>query len=205
MLNITARFFAALIALTLSGVASAVPMADVSLSSFIQIGSISNNASSGANISTLVYDLGTPGDGIATWDLQGGGRTAGGVASNFLSNPNFAQTITFSGLSIAPGALFNFSSLDIDLIQILSPLSVTGGTLDTTGSSLVNASFSVFWDNGTSGTTALIQQAWATTQTLTVTAEGEGQTRGTVPIPSSISLLLLGLAGIGMTRKKKTA
>ncbi|MCL6416557.1 hypothetical protein MIB92_12930 [Aestuariirhabdus sp. Z084] len=184
------------LAFSLSGFASAAPMADVSLSSFIQRGNVSNNSNSGANISKIVYDLGTAANGIASWDR----RTAGGAASNFLSNPNFFQTVTFDGLSVAPGTTFTFGSLDIDLILSLSPLNVVGSPIDSVGTSLANATFSVFWDNGTSGTVALIQQAWTETQNLSVSATGGGVK--SIPIPSSIALMLLGLAGIRMTRKK---
>ena len=167
--------------------------ADVNLFTYIQYGTISNDNSSTANIVKVVYDLGTAADGIATWDSY----SAGGVASNFLANNRYFQTITWSGLSVAPGDDFGFSNLDIDLIQTLSPLSVTGSTLDSNGSSLVNASVSIFWDNGTSGSASLAQQAWSQTQNLTITSA--------VPEPSTIALMLGGLGLVGFTAARRHA
>lgn len=171
--------------------------ADVNLFTYIQYGTISNDNSSTANIVKVVYDLGTAADGIATWDRNPNPALSGGVASNFLSNNRHFQTLTWSGLSVAPGDNFNFRGLDIDLIQTLSPLSVTGTTLDSNGSSLVNASVSIFWDNGTSGSASLAQQAWSQTQNLTITSA--------VPEPSTIALMLGGLGLVGFMAARRQA
>ena len=181
------------IALGLSISTAKAAVATAELSSFIQQGTIINNIASGANITQIVYSLGTPGNGIATWDSGGGSNFGGGTPSNFLSDPNFFQTVTWGGLSVAPGAAFDFSGLDIDLIVTLVPLNVTGSTLDTTGSSLVNASVTVFWSNGDVGSSPLAQQAWSTTQNLTING-------GAVGVPDSASTqMLLAFALVGLT------
>jgi hypothetical protein len=165
------------------------------LSGFIQNGTIANDIGSGANITQIIYSLGTPGPGIATWDASS--FFAGGTPSDFLFGPDFFQTVTWSGLSVAPGSSFNFSGLDIDLIISLVPLNVTGGILDETGSSLVNASLTVFWSNGDIGSSPLVQQAWSTNQHLTISGRAAG-----VPDAASTQLLLaIGLAGLAVCRR----
>lgn len=94
-----------------AGSAHAAPVADVFLSgqSFLQSGSITNVSGEGATISSVTYSYGTPDDNVATFDSL----TSGGTASDFLANSQYFQTITWSGLSVAEGASFNFSGLDI--------------------------------------------------------------------------------------------
>jgi VPDSG-CTERM motif len=170
----------------------AVEISTVSLTSFIQDGSVVNDAGSGSSISSIIYSLGTAADGIATWDSGSGG----GTASDFLSDPQYFQTVTWSGLNVAPGASFNFGGLDIDLITTLVPLSVTGAVLDETGSSLANGYLTILWANGATGTTALTQQAWSQTQNLTVQASGVPDGGAT------IALLGLAMSGMAFARRK---
>jgi hypothetical protein len=183
--------------------ANATSLATASLTFFDQNGTVTNNAASTANITSVVYSLGTAGDGIATWDLFGNNGAAGGVASDFLSNGQHFQTVTFSGLNIAAGSSFSFGSLDIDLIQTLTPLSVTGGVLDTVGTSLVGALMTIFWSNGDTATTNLVQQAWATTQNLSFTG---APAVSAVPVPAAAWLFATGLAGFaGFRRNNQSA
>lgn len=176
----------------------AASIASVTLSGFIQNGSVANNAASTANITSVVYGLGPPGDGIATWDGSSG--TDGGVASNFLSNPNWFQTITWSGLSIAPGAAFNFGGLDIDLILTLNPLDVTGGILDNTGASLVGAFMTVTWSDGSFGTQPLAQTPWDVNQSFRIVSNGAA-----VPEPGVLGLLALGALVLGVAARRRRA
>jgi hypothetical protein len=190
-----------LAAIALSSVAfsaSATGVATVNLSSFIQNGTVTNGAASTSNITSIVYTLGTAGDGIATWDSNGGSALSGGTPSDLLSNNNWFQTITFSGLNVAAGSSFSFNNLDIDLITSLSPLSVTGGVLDDVGTSLINASMSIFWGNGETATTKLIQQAWILDQNLSFKAAPSA-----IPVPAAAWLFATGLAGFGAYRRKK--
>jgi len=174
------------------GTAHAIPAATVTLTDFIQDGTIVNDAGSGASISSIIYSLGTAGNGIATWDDNSGTTLAGGVKSGLLSSPEWFQTVTWSGLSIAPGGSFNIFSLDIDYIATLSPLSIDQQFLDTTGSSLVNGYLKVIWSNGDTGQTSLTQQAWATTQNLTINAAA-----GVPDTGSSLAFLGLALTALG--------
>ncbi len=177
--------------------ANAANLATASLTSFIQTGTISNDAASTASITSVVYTLGTAGNGIATWDSNSGSNLAGGVASGFLSDARYFQTITFGGLNVGAGSSFSFSGLDIDLIQTLTPLSVTGAVLDEVGTSLVGASMSIFWSNGDSATTSLVQQAWSQTQSLSFTSA-----TSSVPVPAAAWLFATGLAGFAGFRRK---
>lgn len=153
---------------------------------YIQSGSVTNDAASTASIASVVYSLGPAGDGIATWDLSA--SSGGGVPSDGLSNPEFAQTITWSGLAVAPGATFSFSGLDIDLIETLNPLVVTGGILDETGSSLVGAFVTVTWSDGSFGTGPLAQRPWSANQSFRIVSNGAA----TVPEPGALGLFGLG-------------
>jgi len=187
-----------------AGTASAV------LSSFIQTGTITNTSGAGVNMTEVYYTLGPAGDNVATWD----GGTGGGTAEDQLSNPNFFQTVRWTGLNVAPGEAFNFSGLDIDLIVTLDPLNVTGSTLDTTGDSLRGGYVRVEFSDGSSACAPLVQQAWATQQNLTLT-EGNvdagscGNDGGTIrppvvetqPVPTlgqyGIMLMILLMAAVG--------
>lgn len=73
--------------------ANAASTATATLSGFLQSGLIANDAASTGSITSVIYSLGTAADGIATWD----GGTGGGVASDFLSDPRYFQTVTWSG------------------------------------------------------------------------------------------------------------
>lgn len=164
-------------------------------SEYLQGFNVTNNSTGGLNITRLVYSLGTPADGIATWDTA----TGGGVASQFLSNPEWFQTVTWSGLSIAPGASYGISwALDIDLIVTLSPLNVTGGTIDYAGTSLRNGYFGVEYNDGFGlRTVALNQTGWTTDQDLRIT-------EAPVPIPGALLLFAPGLAGLAAVRRRFT-
>ncbi|MBI5087158.1 MAG: PEP-CTERM sorting domain-containing protein [Acidobacteria bacterium] len=187
----------ALIALLFTIPASAALVgADVTLTGFIQNIGVTNTSAT-ATITSITYSLGPAGDGIATWDTD----TAGGVASDFLSDPQWFQTVTWSGLSIGPGSSWSTGPLDIDLIVTLLPLNVTGGTLDTTGSSLVGAFFLVNFDSGQTAGANLVQQAWATDQNLTLT-EGWG---AQIPEPSTLLATAGGLLLVGLLRARRRA
>lgn len=192
------RVIAGLLAGTLlaAGSVHAASIASVSLSGFIQNGTVSNNAASAANITSIIYGLGPAGDGIATWDTE----NAGGTTSDHLSNPQYFQTVTWGGLAIAPGADFSFSGLDIDLIQTLIPLSVTGAVLDDVGTSVVGAFVTVNWSDGTSGTTPLAQQAWSVDQSFRIVSDG-----AVVPEPGALGLLGLGALMMVVAARRRRA
>jgi hypothetical protein len=200
------KILAAIALSSIALTASATGVATVNLSSFIQNGTVTNGAASTSNITSIVYTLGTPGVGVATWDSNGGGNLANGTPSDFLSDNRWFQTITFSGLNVAAGNSYSFSNfsignLDIDLIEAFSPtLSVSSQTLDGVGTSLINASMSIFWGNGESATTKLIQQAWILEQNLSFKAGPSA-----VPVPAAAWLFATGLAGFGAYRRKKLA
>jgi hypothetical protein len=175
--------------------------AQADLTDFLQDIKLTNDAGSTSNIVGFVYSLGAPGDGIATWQSSSG--TAGGIASNFLSDGDRFQTVTFTGLSIAPGANATFGSLDIDLITTLVPLVIDEGTV-TLGSSLAHAFVQVLWQDGSSGQTSLLQQAWTIDQSLII---GESAVAAT-PLPGALPLFAAGLGTLGLLgwrRKKKAA
>lgn len=176
-------------------VAQAAPIASVALSgsSFLQAGSVTNSQGEGHSIVRITYTLGTPEVGVATWETEGSG-----TASDFLSDPNWFQTVTWSGLNIADGDSFNFGGLDIELIASLAPLVIDQGTIDNVGTSLRNASVTVEWSNGAVGSEALNLTGWTVNNSFRVVA-GDAN----VPEPASLLLVGLGLLGAAVRARRK--
>jgi len=186
----------AIAALVFAGEAAADPVAASAVldgGSFIQSGSITNDSDGGLNIVTVIYSLGVPADGIATWE-NFSEAPSGFVRSDVLSDGVHYQTISWSGLNVTPGNSFNFSGLDIDLIVALSPLNVTSLTLGGP-SSLANAFVTVVFDNGATASAPLVQQDWRQTQNLELTGAKP------VPEPAMALLALVGAAGVCLRRR----
>ncbi|MEO8099741.1 MAG: PEP-CTERM sorting domain-containing protein [Acidobacteriota bacterium] len=157
---------------------------------FLQGGTVTNTSVADIMIG-VIYTLGTPGAGIATWDTD----VAGGTASDFLSNPRWFQTVTFSGLAVAPGDSFSFSGLDIDFIIALAPLDIEEGIIDSTGTTLAHATITALFAAG-SVSAPLNEAPWENSQRLELLAAND------VPEPRTALLAGLGLVGIGLYSRR---
>lgn len=186
----------AALALLASNAALAAGTASIHLngSDFIQSGTVTNTSAAGINITKIVYDLGTQAAGIAVWELF----NSTGTHSNFLGGSSLTHysTETFAGLSTAAGSSFSFSGLDIDLIVTVIPPVADSLTLGLP-SSLANASMTVFFSDGSSGSASLVQQLWQVDQDLRIGAA--------VPEPGTYALMGMGLGIVGwLARRRKT-
>ena len=185
----------AALALLASNAALAAGTASIHLNGndFIQSGSVTNTSAAGINITKIVYDLGTQAAGIAIWEIN----SSTGTHSNFLGGSSLSHysTETFAGLSTAAGGTFSFAGLDIDLIVTVVPPVADSGTLGL-ASSLKNASMTVFFSDGSSGSASLVQQLWQVDQDLRIGAA--------VPEPGTYALMGMGLGIVGwLARRRK--
>ena len=185
----------AALALLASNAALAVGTASIHLNgnNFIQSGTVTNTSAAGINITKIVYDLGTQATGIAVWEIL----SSTGTHSNFLGGSSLTHysTETFAGLSTAAGSTFSFAGLDIDLIVTVIPPVADSGTLGAP-SSLANASMTVFFSDGSSGSASLVQQLWQVDQDLRIGAA--------VPEPGTYALMGMGLGIVGwLARRRK--
>jgi hypothetical protein len=180
------------LALVLAPLAAQAVTVRLSGATFLQSGSFVNDTA--VTATSFVYSLGTAASGVATWDAAGTG-----IPGEFLADPDFFQTITWQGLSVAPGGTFTFSGLDIDLIATLTPLSVDAATIDDVGTSLRNGFVVVGFANGSTCRAGLRQTGWRVDQSLDCGA--------TVPVPEPATWALLalglGLAGGAATRRRR--
>lgn len=133
-----------------------------------QSGSIQNTSDSGITMTTLVISYGPPFVGNGTWATNNGTSLAGGVPSDFLSDPAWFQTITFEGLSISPGESFVYSGLDHDVIFDLGPPATAGGGSGSYATAVVRADFS----NGKSAEGQFANQSVQIPQTVLLTETG---------------------------------
>ena len=185
----------AALALLASNAALAAGTASIHLNGndFIQSGSVTNTSAAGINITKIVYDLGTQAAGIAIWEIN----SSTGTHSNFLGGSSLSHysTETFAGLSTAAGGTFSFAGLDIDLIVTVVPPVADSGTLGL-ASSLKNASMTVFFSDGSSGSASLVQQLWQVDQDLRIGAA--------VPEPGTYALMGMGLGIVGGLARRRT-
>jgi hypothetical protein len=147
---------------------------------FLQTGTVTNTSAAGVDIVGIVYDLGAPAAGISIFD---GAAVSSGTQSNFLTG-SWYSTQTWSALATAAGSSFTFAGLNLDLITGVAPPTITKSVIGGPDS-LANASFSVFFSDGSSGTVALLRQDWSQDQRLNIASA--------VPEPQTAALLALGL------------
>lgn len=155
---------------------------------YIQSGSVVNTSAPHVDIVKVVYDLGTQVVGAAIWERY----ASTGTHSNVLDG-NWYSTETWAGLSVAGGNTFQFSGLDINLIQSLTPPAIDISGLGA-GPSLANATVSVYFSDNSWGRAQLTPQYWGLNQDLQIAA---------VPEPETYALMLAGLGLLGAAARRK--
>lgn len=119
------------------------------------------------------------------------------------SDPNFFQTISFTGLSIVPGDTFAWAGLDFDLIVSVSPLTLSSGPLCTSSgcavsTSLDNALFSVFFSDGKEASAMFTSGNIFLTHIFTLVPDAVS-----IPEPATFALFGIGLAGLGVMSRRR--
>lgn len=186
--------------------AKAAPIeATAELFNVLNQGIVTNTSDSAVVITGISFTLGEAAAGIGTWDSNGGSRLAGGTPSDFLSDPNYFQTINFTGLSVAPGISFEWADLDIDGILSVSPLNVSGLTSPT---ALDRASITAFFGDGTSASADLFPGGGPVPdQNLvlaTIRRPEPPAPPPTVAEPGTLALFCIGLAGLGLLPRRRS-
>jgi hypothetical protein len=196
------------VALVIPTAARATPILSATVhfdGEYLRSSTVTNSSSPGFDIVSIIYALGAPGIGIATWDSIDGiiaNIPPGGVASDFLSDPEFFQTLTFNvvvqpGDSYSEGFPFTHPFNDLDVILSLSSLIVSGGNaLNLTSAALQNGSVTLVFNTGDRLTSPFLDQHPELPQTLTLTG-----TPTAIPEPGTLLLCVIGAAGLMRSTK----
>jgi hypothetical protein len=142
---------------------------------YLQAGEVTNYRTE--NLTRVVYDLGTPNDGVAVWERW----LSTGVHTNAYGT-NHYSTETWT-TSIAPGTSWRFEGLDMDTASAGD----INSAIDTVGTTLQSATISLTWADGLTRSQPLAQTSWLQDQTLVF-----GITTP-VPEPATDAMLLVGL------------
>jgi len=145
---------------------------------YLRSSTVTNNSDDGLIINRITYGLGEADDGIGTWDstdCEIPNLPPDSYATDFLSNPEYFQTLNFDvylepGNSYSEGSPTTRPFNDFDLIVRLSPLMVNGGAT-ATSYALSRAYAEVEFITGDIIRVPLIEQDPSLTQTVYITGE----------------------------------
>jgi hypothetical protein len=145
---------------------------------------------------------------------------ATGVGAAILDGNTLTVFITFSGLTTGTGAAHIHcctlpganAGVAIDFVDRGFPLGVTAGTYTQILNLADINTYTTGFRNANGGTIATVQAAFVsalaggrTYFNVHTTQFPGGEIRGQIPEPATIALLGLGLAGLGVARRRKRA
>jgi len=160
---------------------------------YLQVGDVLNQSDPGISIVGLEYGTGPFREGGAIFQHFTGNATE---LQPFPGYSDYYGLNQWGFSPVAPGDRFYFSGLDLDILQ--PGLIPDGNYIDTAGGTMRDAYVEVLFSDGFYKRLSLNSTPWLQTQILQFTEQVSP-----VPEPSEATMLILGLAMLGVHRRRQ--